>query len=258
MELKMSVLQTLVASAFSVAALSAAVAPATAAQQKTVVLVHGAFADGSSWSKVIPLLEAKGLRVVAVQNPLSSLTADVDATKRVIDAQSGPVILVGHSWGGVVITEAGVDDKVKALVYVAAFAPPPGKSVNDLSAGQPPLPWLADVRPDSAGYLRLTDDGIRKYFAQDLSANDIAVLAATQGPTAAGVFDEKVTNPAYAGRPSWYVVAKSDGMIPPAAETAMAAGIKAHVTEIDGSHVVMLSHPEAVAKVILSAASAVK
>ncbi|WP_352563634.1 alpha/beta fold hydrolase [Mesorhizobium australicum] len=106
-------------------------------QKKTVVLVHGAFADGSNWSKVIPLLEAKGLNVVAVQNPLSSLAADVGATKRVIDAQQGPVILVGHSWGGVVISQAGVDDKVKAVVYVAAFAPPKGLSVNDLGEGQP-------------------------------------------------------------------------------------------------------------------------
>jgi pimeloyl-ACP methyl ester carboxylesterase len=254
----MSVLKTVIAaSAISLAAFGAASTPAAATPGKTVVLVHGAFADGSSWSKVIPLLEAKGLKVVAVQNPLSSLAADVDATRRIIDAQKGPVILVGHSWGGVVITEAGVNDKVKALVYVAAFAPPPGKSVNDLSTGQPPLPWLAEVQPDSAGYLRLSDAGVRKYFAQDLSANEIAVVAATQGPTAAGVFDEKVTNPAYASRPSWYVVAKSDGMIPPPAEAAMAAGIKAHVTEIDGSHVVMLSHPEAVAKVILAAADAV-
>src|ERR1700751_5592243 len=108
---------------------------------KNVVLVHGAFADGSSWSKVIPLLEAKGLNVVAVQNPLSSLAADVDATKRAIDAQPGPVILGGHSWAGFVISQAGVDDKVKALVYVAAFAPPKGKSVSDLGAGQPAPPW---------------------------------------------------------------------------------------------------------------------
>jgi pimeloyl-ACP methyl ester carboxylesterase len=259
MELNMSAISALLTTAaISLVAVGATAMPAAAESvQKTVVLVHGAFADGSSWSKVIPLLEAKGLNVVAVQNPLSSLAADVDATKRIIDQQKGPVILVGHSWGGVVITEAGTDDKVKALVYVAAFAPPPGKSVNDLSAGQPPLPWLAYVVPDNAGYLRLSNAGVHKYFAQDLPARDAAIVAATQGPTAASVFDEKVANPAYVSRPSWYVVAKSDGMIPPAAEAAMAAGIKAHVTEVDGSHVVMLSHPEAVAKVILSAAASV-
>nr|WP_246689077.1 alpha/beta hydrolase [Mesorhizobium sp. WSM4310] len=124
------------------AVLMAMATPASAAgvPKKTVVLVHGAFADGSSWNKVIPLLEAKGLNVVAVQNPLSSLAADVDATRRVIEAQPGPVILVGHSWGGVVISQAGVDDKVKALVYVAAFALPKGLSVNDLGKGQPALP----------------------------------------------------------------------------------------------------------------------
>jgi pimeloyl-ACP methyl ester carboxylesterase len=126
----------------------------------TVVLVHGAFADGSSWRKVIPLLEARGLRVVAVQNPLSSLAGDVDATKRVIDAQPGSVILVGHSWAGMVISQAGNDDKVKALVYVAAFALPKGVSINDLGKGQPPAPWLTQLQPDSAGYLRLSDEAV--------------------------------------------------------------------------------------------------
>jgi len=238
----------LIAALGAIAGLTAA--PAVAAQtQKTVVLVHGAFADGSSWSKVIPLLEAKGLKVVAVQNPLSSLAADVDATRRVIDMQPGPVILVGHSWGGVVITQAGVDDKVKALVYVAAFALPKGQSVNSASAGGPPLPWLAELQPDSGGYVRLSDAAVAKYFAQDLSKKEIAVVAATQGPTFGGAFDDKLTEAAYETKPSWYVVARHDGMIPPPVEEAMAAAIKAKITEIDGSHVVMLSWPEAVAKV---------
>lgn len=232
--------------------------PVLAAEaEKTVVLVHGAFADGSSWGKVIPILQAKGLKVVAVQNPLSSLAADVDATKRVIDAQSGPVVLVGHSWGGVVISAAGINDKVKALVYVAAFALPPRVSINEVTAGQPPLPWFGELQRDAGGYLSLSDTGIRKYFAQDLSPEDAAVVAATQGPTFGGLFDEKVEVPAHVKRPSWYIVAKADGMIPPAAEAAMAAGIGADVTEIDSSHVVMLSHPQAVAEVILAAAAAV-
>jgi pimeloyl-ACP methyl ester carboxylesterase len=238
----------------------AAITPAMAADAppKTVVLVHGAFADGSSWSKVIPLLEAKGLRVVAVQNPLSSLAADADAAKRVIDTAPGPVILVGHSWGGQVISQAGVNDKVKALVYVAAFALPKGQSVNGASAGGPPAPWLAELQPDAAGYVRLSDKAVATYFAQDLPAADIAVVAATQGPTFGGAFDDKLTEAAYLTRPSWYIVATKDGMIPPPVEEAMAAGIMAKVTAIEGSHVVMLSQPEAVAKVILEAADSVQ
>jgi pimeloyl-ACP methyl ester carboxylesterase len=233
-------------------------AAAASPAPKTVVLVHGAFADGSSWNKVIPLLEAKGLKVVAVQNPLSSLAADVDATKRAIDMAPGSVILVGHSWGGVVITQAGVDDKVKALVYVAAFALPNGQSVNSVSAGSPQLPWLASVVPDAKGFLRLSDEAVGKYFAQDLGKKEIAVLAATQGPTFGSLFDEKLTAAAYESKPSWYVVAKRDGMIPPPAEKAMAAAIKATVTELDGSHVIMLSKPQEVADVIFAAATAVK
>jgi pimeloyl-ACP methyl ester carboxylesterase len=228
------------------------------APKKTVVLVHGAFADGSSWGKVIPLLEAKGLNVVAVQNPLSSLAADVDATRRAIDAQPGPVILVGHSWAGVVISQAGVDDKVKALVYVAAFAPPKGKSINDLGAGQPPPPWQSALQRDSGGYLRLSADAVAKYFAPDLTAKEISVVAATQGPAFSGLFDEKLTQAAYETRPSWFVVAKHDQMIPPAAEAAMAKAIGAKVTQLSTSHVAMLAKPREVADVILAAAASVR
>jgi pimeloyl-ACP methyl ester carboxylesterase len=138
---------------------SAIPAQEAAKMQKTAVLVHGAFADGSSWDKIIPLLQAKGLKVVAVQNPLTSLADDAAAAKRVIDLQSGPVILVGHSWGGTVITEAGGHDKVAALVYVAAFAPDVGESTSDLGKGGPPPPGAANIRPDSAGFLYLTPEG---------------------------------------------------------------------------------------------------
>jgi len=248
----------LIGTALSVIATFVAAPAVAASSQKPVVLVHGAFADASSWSKVVPLLEAKGLKVVTVDNPLTSLKADTDAATAVIDAQAGPVILVGHSWGGVVIGAAGNDDKVKALVYVAAFAPPPGVSVNGLSKGQPPLPWLADVVPDKAGNLVLSDKGVATYFAQDLSASEIAAVARAQEKTFGGLFDESVAKPAYLSKPSWYVVAKQDGMIPPPAEEAMAAGIKATTTEIDGSHVIMLSHPEDVARVILDAADSVQ
>ena len=233
-------------------------APAAEAAAKSVVLVHGAFADGSSWAKVIPLLQAKGLNVIAVQNPLSSLAADVDAARRAIEAQTGPVILVGHSYGGVVITQAGVHPKVAALVYVAAFAPPKGESVNGLGKGQPAPPWSGSIKADSGGYLSLMPEGIAKFFAQDLPAKEIAILAATQGATFGGAFDDKVTETAYAAKPSWYVVAKQDRMIPPDLEMAMAKAANAKITAVESSHVAMLSKPKEVAEVILAAAASVK
>jgi pimeloyl-ACP methyl ester carboxylesterase len=240
------------------AALAAFAAQGATAAEKTIVLVHGAFADGSSWSKVIPLLQAKGFKVVAVQNPLSSLAADVDATKRAIDAQSGPVILVGHSYGGVVITQAGVNPKVAALVYVAAFAPPKGQSVNGLGKGQPAPPWAGSIKADSGGYLTLTPEGVAKFFAQDLPPQQAAIIAATQGPTFGGAFDDKVTETAYTTKPTWSIVAKNDRMIPPEAELAMAKAANAEITTLDSSHVAMLAKPKEVAAVILAAAAAVK
>jgi pimeloyl-ACP methyl ester carboxylesterase len=226
--------------------------------QKTVVLVHGAFADGSSWEKVIPLLQAKGLRVVVVQNPLTSLADDVAATRRAIEAQTGPVILVGHSWGGTVITEAGVHDKVAALVYVAAFAPDAGQSSNDLGKDGPPPPGSANIRPDSAGFLYLTPVGVAKDFAQDLPARQTAVMAVTQGPIFGKAFDEKVSNAAWKSKPSWFIAATNDRMIQPDLERAMAKKINAKTTALPTSHVPMLSRPNDVAKVILAAAAAVK
>jgi pimeloyl-ACP methyl ester carboxylesterase len=216
----------------------------------TVILVHGAFADGSSWNKVTARLQQKAVTVVSVQNPLSSLADDVTATRRAIAAAKGPVVLVGHSWGGAVITEAGVDPKVKALVYVAAFAPDAGMSVNDLGKGAPPPAWLATAQISSDGFITLPAKSIAENFSQDLPAMQSKVLAATQGPTAAHAFDEKLSHAAWHDRPTWYVVAKQDHMIAPAAERAMAAMMHAHVTEIDSSHVPMLSHPEQVAAVI--------
>jgi pimeloyl-ACP methyl ester carboxylesterase len=225
---------------------------------KTVVLVHGAFADGSSWERVIPLLRAKGLHVVAVQNPLTSLADDVAATRRAIDAQTGPVILVGHSWGGTVITEAGADDKVAALVYVAAFAPDAGQSSNDLGKDGPPPPFLAHVHADGAGFLALTPEGVARDFAQDLPAAQTAVMAVTQGPIFGKAFDERVTNVAWKTRPSWFIVADKDRMIQPDLERAMAKKINAKTTTLPTSHVPMLSRPDDVATVILAAAGAVK
>src|SRR6516165_10797185 len=165
-------------------ALAAINLPASAAplKAKTAVLVHGAFADGSSWEKVIPYLEKAGLRVVAVQNPLDSLDNDVAATKRAIRNAEGPVVLVGHSWAGAVITEAGNDEKVKSLVYVAAYAPDKGESVKSATSKYPDPESLKTFVKDPDGYLTISEEGIRKYFAADLSPKEQAVVAATQGP----------------------------------------------------------------------------
>jgi pimeloyl-ACP methyl ester carboxylesterase len=224
-----------------------------AAAAVTVILVHGAFADGSSWNKVIADLQKKSVDVVAVQNPLTSLAGDVAATRRAIDAAKGPVVLVGHSWAGAVITQAGDDPKVKALVYINAFAPDAGMSVNDQGKGAAPLPWQKTVIVSKDGFLSLPPASIAENFAQDLPKREAMVIAATQGPTAASAFDDKLTVAAWRDKPSWYIVSKRDRMISPDAERAMADMMKAHVTEIDSSHVVMLSHPDKVAAVIESA-----
>jgi pimeloyl-ACP methyl ester carboxylesterase len=219
-----------------------------------VILVHGAWADGSSWSKVIPLLEAKGLHVVAVQNPLTSLADDVAATKRAIDLVDGPVLLVGHSYGGVVITEAGNDPKVAGLVYVAAFTPDTGESLGNMGKSFPVPPGAAEIRPDRTGFLTLTLKGVTEDFAQDLSMENRKVLFAVQGETAGAAFGAKVETPAWKSKPSWYVVAKNDRMISPAFEADMAKRIGAHTTTVESSHVAMLSHPSEVAVVIEQAA----
>lgn len=228
-------------------------APAAASAQPSVVIVHGAFADGSDWAKVIPLLQAKGVHVVAVQNPLTSLADDVAAARRAIDLQPGKVVLVGHSWGGTVITEAGNSDKVAALVYVAAFAPDAGQSSGELGAGYPAAPGMAHLSADKAGFLTLTPQGLAQHFAQDLPAATTAVMAATQGPIHAAAFEQKVGTPAWKGRPSWYVVSKADHMIQPALQQAMAQKIGAQVTSLDASHVPQQSKPADVAAVILKA-----
>lgn len=233
-------------------------APTEDLKGRNVVLVHGAFADGSSWDKVIPLLEARGLHVVSVQNPLSSLADDAAATKRVIDQQTGPVVLVGHSWGGVVITQAGNDDKVKALVYVAAFAPDNGQSINDMLKGKPAPVWAGELRKDSAGFLTLSTNGILHDFAQDLPQAEARLVADTQGPWFAGCTDDKVTDAAWHSKPSWFVVTKADRMIDPQAQQAMASQIGATAIDVNASHVVMLSQPRVVADAIIAAAKKVQ
>ncbi len=229
-------------------------AAAQAAPQgvKNIVLVHGAFADGSSWAKVIPLLEAKGYHVTAVQNPLTSLAADVAATKRVLAQQEGPVLLVGHAWGGMVISEAGNDAKVAGLVYVAAFAPDPNQSLGELTKNAP-TPGLQKIRAD-AGFLSLTPPGINEDFAPDLTPTERTVLAATQQPIAAAAFDEKISAVAWKTKPTWYIVAANDHLISPILEQAMAQKIKATTLVLSTSHVPMLSQPHKVTAFIAEAA----
>jgi len=228
---------------------------AAPAPVRNIVLVHGAFADGSSYAKVIPLLEAKGYRVTAVQNPLSSLAADVEAAKRAIALQDGPVILVGHSWGGMVISEAGNDPKVAALVYIAAIVPTEGQTANDVLKPYPPTPGLGHMKPDAAGYLSLTRQGIEEDFVPDLPAAERALVYATQGPWNSAALAEQVMNPAWKTKPSWFI-AVDDRVLPADYELAIAKQIKAKTTTLPSGHVPMLSKPKEVAAVIIDAANA--
>jgi len=243
----------------ALAALALALGTSTAGAdtaKPTIVLCHGAFADGASWNKVIPLLEAKGYAVVAIHEPLSSLADDVAVAKRAIAQQPGDVILVGHSYGGMIITDAGNDPKVKALVYIAAFATDANETITDLGKGKPAPPWQAQLKVDSAGFATLPADAVAKYFAPDLTPAEIKLVAATQGPISTTVFGAKVATPAWKTKPSWYLRAETDQMIDPAGQALMAKRANATVTSIRSSHVPMLSHPADVAKLILAAAAA--
>src|SRR5215470_11505791 len=223
---------------------------------RNVVIVHGAWADGSCWSKVIPLLQAQGLHVVAVQNPLTSLADEVAATRRAIALQDGPVLLVGHSYGGAVITEeAGNDPKVVALIYVAAFAPSSGESVSSIAKLFPPPPLFSEVRASAEGFLTVTAKGIAEDFAQDLPDTEKQVLTATQAPTAAAVFEAAITTAAWKTKPSWFVIASNDRAVAPELEKSEAVAMKATSITVPSSHVVMLSHPIEVADVIEQAAA---
>ncbi|WP_296945400.1 alpha/beta hydrolase [uncultured Massilia sp.] len=255
-------LRVVAAAAITTAAIAAggnalAAAPAPAGQP-SVVIVHGAFADGSDWAKVIPLLQAKGVQVTAVQNPLTSLADDVAAARRAIANQPGKVVLVGHSWGGTVITEAGNDDKVASLVYVAAFAPDAGQATGELGKDLPVPPGIAKLSVDKAGFASLPPAALRQDFAQDVPAAQAAVMAATQGPIAMKAFGDKTTAAAWKTRPSWYIVSKNDRMIQPDLERAFAKKIGAKTTELAASHVPQQSRPADVAKVILEAVAASK
>jgi pimeloyl-ACP methyl ester carboxylesterase len=222
-----------------------------------VVLVHGAWADGSSWSKVIALLQAKGIDAVAVQLPLTTLSGDVATVKRAIALHDGPVVLAGHSYGGAVITEAGNDPKVAGLVYVAAFAPGEGESVGSVGKDYPPAPLGAELRPDAEGFLSISPKGFAESFAQDLPAKEMKVLWAAQGPTNAAVFGATISKAAWKTKPSWFVVADDDRAIPPALEKAEAERLKATTISLAASHLVMISHPKEVADLIEKAATSV-
>lgn len=249
-------LASLAVAAIGFTAASAAIAAEKAAP--SVVIVHGAFADGSDWAKVIPLLQAKGIKVQAVQNGLESLAGDVAATRRAIDNQPGKVVLVGHSWGGTVITEAGENDKVAGLVYVAAFAPDAQQSTEEAGKAYPPAPGIGKLVADANGYLSLPPEALASDFAQDVPAAQARVMAATQGPIQSKAFGEKTTVAAWKTRPSWFIVSQNDRMIPPALEREMAKKIGAKVTTLPTSHVPQQSRPADVAKVILDAVRTVQ
>jgi pimeloyl-ACP methyl ester carboxylesterase len=239
---------------FAAAAVAGSIAlGANAETVRNIVLVHGAFADGSGWRGVYYNLTARGYRVSIVQNPLTSFAEDVAATQRVLDRQDGPVILVGHSYGGSVITEAGVDPKVVGLVYVAAFAPEVGQSTLDQYTEVPPPPnFVPEEQPD--GFAFLNAEKFRSSFAGDTSEADAAFLRDSQVPIAMAALAAPVTVAAWKTKPSWYVVATEDGAIAPELLRSTARRIGAETTEVPGSHVVFLTQPKAVADVINAAA----
>jgi pimeloyl-ACP methyl ester carboxylesterase len=221
---------------------------------KDVVLVHGGFVDGSGWEGVYDILSKDGYKVTIVQNPTTSLADDVVATRRAIAAQDGPTILVGHSYGGVVITESGNDQKVKGLVYVAAFAADAGESVSSLIANPPPGASVPPILPPQEGFLFLDRDKFAASFAADVKPAQAAFMAASQVPWGVAALQGQVTTPAWKSRPSWYLVTADDHMIPPPAQRQMAARAHATTVETAGSHAIYVSNPRVVADLIEQAA----
>ena len=221
----------------------------------SVVLVHGGFVDGSGWQGVYDQLKKDGHSVAVVQNPTLSLADDVDVTRRAIDAQGAPVTLVGHSYGGVVITEAGTHPKVAALVYIAAFAPDAGESVNTLIADPPPGAPVPPILPPQDGFLFLDREKFHASFAGDVSAEEAAFMADSQVPWGVDALGGTVSEPAWRSKPSWYLVATEDRMIPPPAQRQMSARAGSTVVEVAGSHAIYVSQPAAVADLIKQAAS---
>ncbi len=224
---------------------------------RSIVLVHGGFVDGSGWEAVYRSLRKDGYTVSVVQNPTISLGDDVRATKRVIAAQNGPVILVGHSYGGVVITEAGNDPNVAALVYIAAFAPDKGESVSSLIKDPPPGAPVPPILPPQDGYLFLDRARFAASFAADVDPARAEFMADSQVPWGLEALNGTISQPAWKTKPSWYLIATDDRMIPPRAQHFMSERAGATVVEVAGSHAVYVSQPGAVAAVIVKAAQGV-
>jgi pimeloyl-ACP methyl ester carboxylesterase len=227
--------------------------PPAPVEARNVVLVHGAWADGSSWAEVIPLLQAAGLNVTAVQNPLTSLEDSVAATRRALALQDGPTVLVAHSWGGTVISETGTDPKVSALVYVAARAPDAGEDFVALSGKFPAGAVRAGVQTHD-GFTQLSEDSFLKYFANGVEPKQAKLLFAVQEPTAATLFGGRTTVAAWRSKPSWYAVSKLDQTINPDLERFLAKRMGAATVELDAGHLSLVSHPREIADLILAAA----
>jgi pimeloyl-ACP methyl ester carboxylesterase len=221
---------------------------------RNVVLVHGAYADGSSWSDVIGRLQATGLKATAVQNPLTSLADDVEATRRILALQDGPTVLVGHSWAGTVISEAGVDPKVAALVYVAARAPDAGEDYGALAAKFPKPPASAGL-VTSDGFAQLNEEAFVKYFAGDVDPARAHMLYAVQGRISATLFGARTTAAAWKSKPSWYAISKNDKTTSPELQRFLAERMKAKIIELESSHVSLISHPKEIAELIVTAAA---
>lgn len=221
---------------------------------KNIVLVHGAFADGSGWESVYQILKKKGYKISVVGNPNTGFADDVAATKRVLDRQDGPVILVGHSYGGAIITEAGNHDKVVGLVYVAAFAPDANETLLQLLQSGPPAPASGILPPDANGFIWYDVNKYHSGFCADLPKQQAAFLADSQIPVSASVFGATIANPAWKSKKTWYIVAQEDQTIPPDGERFMAKRMNAKVTEIKASHLVFMSKPGAVVDVIEASA----
>ena len=228
--------------------------PGSSAAIKNIVLVHGAFADGTSWYKVIPLLQQMGYNVVAAQNPMLSLAQEVTATKRAIAMMDGPVILVGHSWGGAVVTEAGDDPRVAGIVYISAYAPEIGQSANDASREYGWTEGQKQIRVDSEGFATISAEGMLNDITEGLPLPEGRLALAVQAPSYGALFDEKLTRAAWMNKPTWSLVSTKDRMVPPAMEAAAAKRMGAVTTVRPTCHMVIQQEPETVAAIIDDAA----